>query len=174
MKRLIKAFRSSSNHPVVKFVENWFHNHSSMQRNYSFVEQIAAENSDCMFSGTAFRFIELEEPYEVDNQEKLIEYAYSAIEPIEDISSFSASKAGVEYFTQTEYPSFGVIISASTNGIYLPNLVQKYQNDIDQSSEIDGRIIDSITHEDEVIVIEPIGNFEIVALIVEHEINWLK
>lgn len=175
MKRLIRAYKSSSKDLVVKFVETWFHAHSTIRYDYDILQEIAEENPDCIFSGIAYRTMELEAPYEeIFDENELLEYVKKLIYPSESVTSFSASRKGVEYYTQTEFPSFGAIISSNVNGIYLPQLVQKHQKAISLSREIDARILDSIVHEDEVVVFNGIPNFDIVGLIVDYEIKWLK
>lgn len=163
MKRLkrVASFETPS-----EFLSAWCNDHLSVD--VESIQKIANENQDCIYSGEAFRYIELNVDYEDKEQSELIEESRMNINSIIESSSFSSSQRGVTYFITTDYREFGVIIKSSVRGLDIKALANKYRDEITHS-----HIFEYTNMEDEIVTLEEVSNFEVAALVIEEEIEWL-
>lgn len=167
MKRLINK-KASYDTPNDFLMEWCTHPNSIKYGSPESIEKMVNENPDCVVSVPAYRFIELF-GLEVEglSNEELISLAKTKINAIEKYDSFSSSKRGVEYFITQDYREFGVIIQASVRGLDIKALASKYKDEVN-------RIVDEYTNtEDEIVPLDDVGSYEIVAIVIEDQVSWL-
>lgn len=166
MKRLIKKFAEYET--PSEFLWEWVTTPDLVKSTSGAVEKMASENPDCVYSGNAFRFIEL---FGVDAEGKgndeLMQLAQNKIRTIYKFDSFALSKRAVEYFVTQDDREFGVIIQANVQGIDVKKLADKYKE------EMSPQVFDYADTEDEVIPLSDVSAYDIVALVIDNQINWL-
>lgn len=167
MKRLIR--KASVYDAPEEFLFYWCTGPSDIKYNSpESIDKIANENPDCVYSGEAYRYIELpgfdHEDKEID---QILMEAWDKVDTIEKYSSFATSKRGVEYFITTDDREFGVIIQANVSGIDIKKLADKYK-DI-----VSGQVFEYANTEDEVVPLEDVNGWDIVGLVIDDEIEWI-
>ncbi|AEO93309.1 gp38 [Bacillus phage G] len=168
MKRLIK--KASVYDVPEEFLFYWCSSPSDIKYNYpESIEKIANENTDCIFSGDAYRYIELPNfEYQDKEIDQLLKEAWDEVQTVEKYSSFASSKRGVEHFITTDYRSFGIIIEANVSGIDIKKLTNKYRDTVDE------QVFEYADTEDEIVTLDVVDSWDIAAIVIEEEVEWIQ
>lgn len=168
MKRLIK--KASVYDAPEEFLYYWCSGPNDIKTSHSdSIDKIANENVDCIFNGSAYRYIELPNfEYEGKEIDQLLKEAWDEVMAIEKYSSFASSKSGVKHFVQTDHRRFGVIVEANVRGIDIKKLANKY------SGTVDEQVFEYSDTEDEIVTLDAVDSWDIVAVVIgELNIEWI-